>query len=253
MTRYITAFSLAALLLAGVLLYGNKSDEAQINYVLGDITEGDIESVVVTTGTLEALNTIVVGSQLSGQIAELYVDFNDVVEADQLLARIDPRTFEARVKQNEADVRVAEASIQQRDADVVRARALHSQAQRELKRREDLREEDYASASELDQDLTTVETTNAQVKMAEAAVANARAVHAQRLAMLSQSQLDLERTMIRSPVAGTVINRTIELGQTVAASLQAPELFQIAQDLHEMKVEASVDEADIGRIKEEMV
>jgi HlyD family secretion protein len=121
-----------------------------------------------------------------------------------------------------------------------------------LERQEDLKADHYVSAALLDQESTNVETTAAQLEIAESSLINARAVFEQKMAILSQSKLDLERTEIRSPVAGTVINRTVEQGQTVAASLQAPELFQIAQDLHEMQVEASVDEADIGRIKEGM-
>jgi len=172
------------------------------------------------------------------------------VIAQQLIARIDPRTFEARVRQNRADVKVARASIAQREAEVLGAAATLAQAERELVRRDSLKERGHVSESELDADLTAVETAQAHLKMAEAAVINSQAVLEQRQAALSQAEVDLERTHIRSPVSGTVINRTVEIGQTVAASLQAPELFLIAQDLHQMKVEASVDEADIGRIAE---
>jgi len=241
---------LIAALLSAIYLFGGSTAENTLSYTLGEVTRGDIESVVITTGTLEALNTVVVGSQLSGQVEQLFADFNDVVSKGQLIAQLDPRTFQARVVQNEADVEVAQANILQRQAEVERSTAIHDQAGRELKRRTNLREKDYISESELDQDSTTVETTRAQLQMAEAALVNARAVLQQKLAVLNQSRLDLERTAIRSPIAGTVINRNVEQGQTVAASLQAPELFQIAQDLHEMKVEASVDEADIGRIRE---
>ena len=253
MNRTVTLGVLAALALAAAfLVYATGDKSTQLNYSLERVSRGDIESVVVTTGTLEALNTVIVGSQLSGQIADLHADFNDIVVKNQLIARLDPRTFEARVEQNVADVKVARASIMQREADIVRWQATLAQAQRELARREALKEKGHISASELDQDHTAVETADAQLKMAEAALANALAVLEQRQAALSQSELDLERTYIRSPVSGTVINRTVEEGQTVAASMQAPELFQIAQDLHEMKVEASVDEADIGRVKEGM-
>ena len=154
--------------------------------------------------------------------------------------------------QTGADVAVAQASILQREAEVVLWQANVAQAERERERRISLKERGHVSASELDIDFTAVETATAQLTMANASVQNARALARQRQAALSQSELDLERTFIRSPISGTVINRTIEIGQTVAASLQAPELFQIAQDLHEMKVEASVDEADIGRIGEGM-
>ncbi|MCZ6619716.1 MAG: efflux RND transporter periplasmic adaptor subunit [Gammaproteobacteria bacterium] len=244
---------LAAIALAAAfLVYATGGRSARLDYSLDYVSRGDIESVVVTTGTLEALNTVIVGSQLSGQIADLHADFNDIVVKNQLIARLDPRTFEARVEQNEANVKVARATILQREADIVRWQATLAQARRELGRREALKEKGHISVSELDQDHTAVETGDAQLRMAEAALANAVAVLEQRRAALSQSQLDLERTYIRSPVSGTVINRTIEQGQTVAASMQAPELFTIAQDLHEMKVEASVDEADIGRVKEGM-
>jgi HlyD family secretion protein len=242
-----------AVLLAALLIWllaGGPGANGRLTYMTEPVTRGEVESVVVTTGTLEALNTIIVGSQLSGQIAELHADFNDQVVADQLIARIDPRTFEARVRQAEADVRVAQASIVQRQAEVQGVQATLAQAERELARRQSLAQDGHVSASELDADLTAVETATAQLQMAQAAVINAEAVLAQRLATLNQAEVDLERTFIRSPVAGTVINRTVEIGQTVAASLQAPELFQIAQDLHQMKVEASVDEADIGRIAE---
>ncbi len=246
----LTSLVIAACGVTAAVVYGTGSRSEGLEYSLGVVDRGSIESVVITTGTLEALNTVVVGSQLSGQIAELHADFNDAVEFQQLIARLDPRTFMARVEQNRADVKVAKASILQSKAEVRRSRATLAQAQRELARREGLKENGHISASELDQDMTNVETAEAQLAMSDASVINAEAVLEQRVAALHQSELDLERTDIRSPVAGTVINRTVEVGQTVAASLQAPELFQIAQDLHQMKVEASVDEADIGRISE---
>ena len=233
-------------------LYALAPSGEQIDYRLSAVEVGDIESVVLSAGTLAALNTVVVGSQLSGQVAELQADFNDTVEAGDLIARIDPRTFEARVQQNEADVAVAKGNIESRKADLQRAEANLRQAERELGRRQTLQERGHISATELDRDVTTVETSQAQVAVANASIGNAMATLEQREAALAQSRLDLERTYIRSPVSGTVINRRVELGQTVAASFSAPELFEIGQDLHRMKVEASVDEADIGRIREGM-
>jgi HlyD family secretion protein len=208
--------------------------------------------VVVATGTLEALNTVIVGSQLSGQIDALHADFNQPVRQGDLLARIDPRTFEARVQQARADVAVAAATLAQREAELASARVTLAQAERELNRRQALRDRGHVSQSELDADLTRVETGRAGIDIAAAAVANAEALLAQRRSALAQAELDLERTEIRAPITGTVVNRTIQRGQTVAASLQAPELFQIAEDLHRMKVEASVDEADIGLVAEGM-
>lgn len=237
---------------AGISMYALAPKPELLEYRFGAVETGDIESLVVSTGTLEALNTVIVGSQLSGQIAELRADFNDVVEEGQIIARIDPRTFEARKAQNDADVEVARANIVSREAELTRAVATARQARRELGRRESLKQRGHISESELDADITAVETATAQVEVAKAAVVNARAALAQRQAALAQSELDLDRTFIRSPVGGTVINRTIELGQTVAASFSAPELFTIGQDLHQMKVEASIDEADIGRVGEGM-
>ena len=237
---------------AAASLYALAPSGEQIDYRFAAVEVGNIESVVLSAGTLAALNTVVVGSQLSGQVAELHADFNDTVEAGEIVARIDPRTFEARVLQNEADVAVAKGNIESRKADLQRAEATLRQAERELARRQTLQERGHVSVTELDRDITLVETSAAQVAVAKAAIGNARATLEQRQAALAQSKLDFERTYIRSPVSGTVINRRVELGQTVAASFSAPELFEIGQDLHRMKVEASVDEADIGRIREGM-
>ena len=245
---------LVALLTAGgaVSLYALAPSGERIDYRLSAVEVGDIESVVLSAGTLAALNTVVVGSQLSGQVAELHADFNDTVEAGEVIARIDPRTFQARVLQHQADVAVAKGNIESRKAELQRAEATLGQAERELARRQTLQQRGHVSATELDRDITLVETSQAQVAVAKAAIGNARATLEQRQAAAEQSRLDLERTYIRSPVSGTVINRQVELGQTVAASFSAPELFEIGQDLHRMKVEASVDEADIGRIREGM-
>ena len=247
---------LIALIVLGTVggwsLYALAPDDERLDYRFATVDSGDVESVVVSSGTLSALNTVIVGSQLSGQIAELHADFNDQVAAGDLVARIDPRTFEARVQQARADVTVAQASIESREAELVRAEATLGQARRELQRREALVADGHVSASELDHDVTLVETTQAQVVMAQAAVATAEANLEQRQAALAQAELDLDRTRIRSPVSGTVINRQVEVGQTVAATFAAPVLFEIGQDLHRMQVEASVDEADIGRVREGM-
>ena len=236
----------------GWSLYALAPASEELEYRFATVETGDIESVVISSGALSALNTVIVGSQLSGQIAELHADFNDEVEAGDLLARIDPRTFEARVQQNRADVTVARANIDSRKAELIRAAATLGQARRELQRRRALVAKGHISASELDQDVTLVETSEAQVAIARAAITNAEANLEQRKAALAQAELDLERTNIRSPVSGTVINRQIEVGQTVAASFATPVLFEIGEDLHSMQVEASVDEADIGRVREGM-
>lgn len=225
---------------------------AGIEYVNERVTRGVIESVVVATGAVEPVNTVVVGSEISGQVSDLFVDFNDTVKAGQLIARIDPRVYETRHQQREADVVSAKATIASREAEIERAKANLKQAERELARRQELALKGHISQSEIDQDRNTFERETASLAIAEANLKNARAGLVQANAAVAASLLDLERTYIRSPIDGTVINRQVEVGQTVAASLQAPELFVIARDLHQMKVETSVDEADIGRLEEGM-
>ena len=235
---------------SGVVFWFTRENDRPVEYTYAVVEEGDIESVVVASGALEAWNTVVVGSQLSGQILELHADFNDVVAQGDLLARLDPRTFESRLNQAKANVETAEAGIQSRKAELLRARREFSQAQRDIDRTTLLKEEGHVSDAMLESGRVALENAETQVAIAQANLVNAEATLTQRKASLEQAELDLERTDIRSPIAGTVINRNVELGQTVAASLQAPELYSIANDLRRMKVEASVDEADIGRIAE---
>ena len=234
----------------GAYVIRNDSAVGPIDYTFGTVATGDIESVVVATGAIEPLNTYVVGSELSGQVSDIFVDFNDQVEAGQLLAIIDPRSLEARVTQQEADVEVATANISSREAELSRAQANLRQAEREIARVESLKRDGHVSEADLERSLTDLENAESTVAIAKSTLSNAHAALTQREAQLSQGKLDLERTKIRSPTSGTVINRNIEIGQTVAASFSAPELFVIADDLSNMTVEATIDEADIGRVNE---
>ena len=226
--------------------------ELAVTYEFTDVQRGDIESVVVATGELQPVNEVIVGSEISGQISEMMVDFNDSVEAGEILARLDPRTLEARLSQREADVESAKASIVSREAERERAQSNLRQATRQYDRNQDLRKQGHVSESQLDNDKNQLESATSSLAIAEAQIVTARSGLVQAEAALAQAELDLERTFIRSPVSGTVISRNVEIGQTVAASLQAPELFIIANDLHQMQVEASVDEADIGQIQDGM-
>ena len=235
---------------AGGTVYAMRGNGDTFEYEQKAVQVGDVESVVNATGALEPVNTVIVGTEVSGQISELLVDFNDKVEQGQVIARIDPRTFEARLLQREADVEVANANIQSRNAELTRARSNLKRAQRELSRLEELSLDGHVSVSQLETDKNALDQAIASVEIANASVTNAHAGLTQSEAALAQAKLDLERTYIRAPISGTVINRAVEIGQTVAASFSAPELFVIAHDLHEMKVEASVDEADVGRLRE---
>jgi HlyD family secretion protein len=200
------------------------------------IEEGDIRVTISATGTLNALSTVDVGSEVSGKVAEVLVDFNEVVERGQLIARIDPSTFQAQIAQSDASIASARASLDT-------ARATLRNAEADYARKRELAEQKLVSRGELDLALSARDQARAQVASAEARVR-------QELASSDTARLNLERTAIRSPVDGVVLNRAVEPGQTVAASLQAPVLFKIAEDLVRMEIVLSVDESDIGQVKQ---
>lgn len=214
------------------------------------IDRGDITRSVATSGSVRPLITVEVGSQLSGQVAEIYADFNSPVTRGQVIALIDTKSFETRVLQNEADLKVAESNVIVQRAAIDRAKANLRKAQMEYERAAPLRDKGTLSASEYDTALAGFESARADLTMAEAQLQNALANREQRQASLESAQIDLERTKIRSPIDGVVIERAVDQGQTVAASLSSPVLFQIAQDLSEIQIEANVDEADIGNVRE---
>lgn len=212
------------------------------------VDRGDIERTVAASGAVRPLITVEVGSQLSGQIAEIHADFNSTVERGQVIAVIDPQTFESRVLQATADLQVAESNIVVQRANIDRAQANLRRAELEYDRAQPLRERGTLSASEFDGALAAFESAKADLTMAEAQLRNAMATREQRAASLESAEIDLGRTQIRSPIDGVVIERAVDQGQTVAASLSSPVLFRIAQDLTAIQIEANVDEADIGNV-----
>ncbi len=167
-----------------------------------------------------------------------------------MIARLDPKTFEARVSEAEAAVAVAKAGVAVQAAAIARVRANLSQAEDSFRRAEALVKRGNMSAAAFDNAKTALATSQAEVAVAEAQLANARATLRQREAGLKSARIDLERTIIRAPIDGVVIDRAIDLGQTVAAAMNAPKLFVIAQDLREVQIDAQVDEADIGQVSE---
>jgi HlyD family secretion protein len=255
------------------------------------ISRGPLTAAVSATGTLNAVITVQVGSQVSGQVKELFADFNSVVKKNQVIARIDPDTFEAKVNQTKAQVDAARASVlnqqaavEKTRADLENARAALAAARaqtaksqvtvvdsnRTLGRNRDLRQRGLIAQADEDTAQATydsavaqfeaskaqeraqgsaVTAAEAQLRVAEAMLKNAVAQVAQNVAAQRQAQVDLDHTFIRAPVDGVVVGRTVDVGQTVAASLQAPTLFTIAQDLRNMQVDTNVDEADVGRVK----
>lgn len=281
------------LLLAGgtFLVYRSWSGSKRLHYRTVRIERGLITSTTSATGTLNAVVTVQVGSQLTGMVKDLYADFNARVKRGQLIARIDPATFEARLQQAKADLENARANVMNQraavaktEAQMANARAALEAAKANLVRAEvgvrdarikyesravlfkegGISQEEYDSAqANYDSAVAGLEAAQAQRQAAEALirsaeaelqVAKAQLVAAeaaveQKKAAVIQAQVDLDHTYIRAPVDGVVISRNVDVGQTVAASLQAPTLFVIAQDLTRMQVNASVSEADVSKVQ----
>jgi HlyD family secretion protein len=211
---------------------------------------GVIRKVVATSGPVRALVTVSVGSQLSGQIERVDVDFNSTVKPGDLMARIDAKTYAARVTQAKADLAAAEAALANQQAALIKAQSILTLAERTTERQRTLAAKGFASTSALDTSTRDAEVARADIAVAKAQIESAKATIEQRKAQLKQAEIDLERTEIRAPIEGTVISRTVDPGQTVAASLQSPELFKIAQDLSRIRIEAQVNEADVGSVAE---
>jgi len=219
-------------------------------YVVEDVSKGEVERLVSASGTLRALNTINVGAEVSGQITAVYVDFNSPVTKGQLLAQIDPTRPRARVTQAKAQVDLARASLAQAEASILRSQTDVAVQTREFERRNELAEKGFVSAAGRDQAENALVAAKAALSTAEAQAQSARAQIAQSTAELESARLDLSRTRIIAPTSGVVIDKLVEPGTTVAASFQTPNLFTIAADTSRMQVEAAVDEADIGEVQE---
>jgi HlyD family secretion protein len=207
-------------------------------YVLGEISTGDVLETVQSTGQIKPLTEVQVGAQVSGRITKVFVDFNSVVKAGDVLAEIDPTLLGAQIDSNRAQLGVAKASV-------VRAESALATSKQRLDRARKLVAEGVGAQADLD-------TAQGSYDVALADLAAAKAQVAQIEAVLRSSRTNLEYTRIYSPINGIVINRAIDPGQTVAASFQAPTLFVIAQDLRKMRVFADIDEADVGRVREGM-
>ncbi|MHB1360243.1 MAG: efflux RND transporter periplasmic adaptor subunit [Rhodocyclaceae bacterium] len=218
-------------------------------YKFAAVERGPITASVSATGTLSPVATVQVSSQISGQIREILVDFNSMVKAGQLLAQLAPETYEHRVRQAEADLEAARATVAVQQAELYRAKVNLLDAERDYTRKKTLVDKNFISPAELDKAQTLREAARATVRVVEAQAQNSAALVKQRSAQLGQARVDLGRTEIRAPADGIVIKRSVEPGQTVAASLQAPEMFVIARNLADMRVETAIDEADVGRLK----
>ncbi|MDX9994552.1 MAG: efflux RND transporter periplasmic adaptor subunit [Rhodocyclaceae bacterium] len=218
-------------------------------YKFAQVERGPMVASVSATGTLNPVVSVQVSSQISGQIQQIFVDFNSTVKAGQLIARIAPETYEHRLRQAEADLEAARATVAVQQAELYRAQVNLADAGRDHERKKSLVDKNFISPAELDKAKTTLEAARAQMRVVEAQARNSAALVRQREAQVGQAKVDLGRTELRAPVDGIVIKRSVEPGQTVAASLQAPEMFVIAQNLTDMQVETAIDEADVGRLQ----
>ena len=228
----IIAVIICIILLVMMINAKNKTKQ----YETKPVERRTITKVVEASGTINPVNTVSVGSTVSGLISAIYVDYNSVVKKGQLLAEIDPRTFQQTVNQNLAAVNSAKANLRDMQANAEMSR-------KTLRRYQNLYKRNFVPKSELDQAINDYKSDMAKISSAKAEIAKANAQY-------QSSLINLNYTKIVAPVDGMIISREIDLGQPVAASFQAPELFTIAQDLQKMQIEVNVSEADIGHVKE---
>jgi HlyD family secretion protein len=240
---------IAALLVAiGMLTAFKIESNKPPQYFTEKAQQGDIQDIVQATGTINAVTTVQVGSEVSGTIQKLFADFNSHVHKDQVIAQIEPSLFQGAVLQAKADLGDAQANLAVSKANLNKAKAAALQATQDLDRNQALADSGVIPAQQLDAAKATAQSNNAAVAAAQAQVAQAGADVQQKAAALTVAQTNLDHTIIRSPIDGTVIARSVDVGQTVAASLQAPTLFTIAQDLTKMQVYVATDESDVGAI-----
>jgi HlyD family secretion protein len=227
---------LAAALSAGGYAYLNGAQKPPVKYRTAKVERGSVMRVVTATGTVNPVQTVQVGSQVSGIVTNLYADFNSKVKEGQLVARIDPAPFQNKVIE-------MEANVQNMKGNLARARADLAQRKLDFDRSKALYEQDLIAKADLDNAKTAYDTSLAGIQIGDAQVKQAETT-------LNKARLDLKYTQIYSPVNGTVISRNVDEGQTVAASFQTPVLFLVARDLTKMEVDTNVSESDIGGITE---
>jgi len=222
----------AVLGIAAWMLFKNESDEPK--FKTEKIMRGHIIETVTASGTVNPVTTVLVGTQVSGTVKNIYADFNSPVKKRQLIAQIDPAAFEAQEEQARANLLSARANLEKSEAMILDAKRI-------MERNRKLFAENFISKNDLDTSETNYETAKAQVSASKAQVAQAEAT-------LKIAETNLRYTRILSPVDGIVVSRNVDVGQTVAASFQTPTLFTIAQDLTKMQIDTNVDEADIGKV-----
>src|SRR5512137_387622 len=238
--RRVSILVALVVLVAAVAFWFLRSGDGKpkLQFETAKVEKGKIVAKVTASGTLSAIVTVQVGSQVSGRIAALHADFNSPVKKGQLIAKIDPALFQATVDQARANLAAAQGNL-------AKAKFQATDARRQATRQKELAARKLNAQADLDTALANADAAEAQVAASEGQVAQTRAA-------LQSAEVNLAYTNIYSPTNGTVISRNVDVGQTVAASLQAPVIFQIAEDLAKMQVDTSVAEADVGRLKDGM-
>ena len=232
---------------AGAIYVRRGGPEVQVQ--TSPITRGDIVDTVGATGTLQAVTTVQVGSQVSGNIQWLGADFNSIVKKGQVIAKLDPSLFDAQLQQARANLNQTRANLAKARSDLERTKVQLTDAQQKHARAKELAARGLVPQSELDAAKIAVDTAQAGLASQEATVNQTQAAVTQSQASVNQNQVNLDHTIITAPIDGIVTQRSVDVGQTVAASMQAPTLFVIAADLTKMQVNANIDEADVGRIR----
>src|SRR5262245_36809329 len=231
----LTLVVLAALGGGGYAYYKYRNAPPQPTVTWAVVSRGDIAETVGATGTLQAVTTVQVGTQVSGIVQDLYADFNTLVKKGQVIARLDPSTIQTQIEQ-------ARANLIRSQADLERLKVAADDARSKLKRAQELAAKNLIPRTELETAEVNVRSAEAQIRSSEAAITQSEA-------SLKQNEVNLEHTVITAPIDGLVISRNVDRGQTVAASMQAPTLFILAADLTKMQVVANLDESDVGRIR----
>ena len=232
MKKYFKIVLLMAIACGGLFFY--KTNDKKVEFVTAKLNHGKISQTVTASGVINPLSTVIVGTQVSGTIKEIYVDYNSEVKQDQLLALIDPDIFEATVAQRQAALEIAQAQVNVQENDIIYYK-------KHLDRISKLKNASYSTEKEMEEAERNYNNALAQLKLQQAQVKQAQAA-------LDSAQTELRYTKITSPVDGIVISKSVEVGQTVAASFSTPELFSVAEDLTKMEIEASVVEADIAKV-----
>jgi HlyD family secretion protein len=235
MRKVLFIMAAVALLVGATVFFNFTAKEEKSEFRTEKVRRGNLIQTVTASGTVNPVNTVLVGTQVSGTISHIYADFNSAVKKGRLIAEIDPSIFHAKLEQAKANLLQARAGLQKAEAE-------HLNAKRDMDRKRSLFSKEIVPKSELDESETDYALAKAQVTIAKAQIAQAEAA-------LKQDETNLKYTRILSPVDGIVISRDVNVGQTVAASFQTPTLFTIAEDLTKMQIEASVNEADIGTVK----